>query len=147
MTVVTINPLKVRPLIGSISSPIDAGEATHLGRWVYVGDDGRVYETNATALETAGVQVGIIVAAGRATADGSVVENEKCAVVWFGRVAMPGAELDPGAQYFLADETEGEKGLMADAAGTVARRTGNPEASDIFFVNPGDVSSISYGGE
>ncbi len=110
MAILTINPKRVRPLLGSITSMIELGEASQVGRTVYVAADGKAYETDGADADKVSGQVGMIVAGSRATADGVLIAGERVTALWFGRVALAGASLDETAQYYLADESGGESG-------------------------------------
>jgi len=140
VTNVTIDPTHVRPLVGSTVIPKTAGEASDVGTTVYFSDDDTVLETDANDAATVTGRVGMIVAGGRHEPSGAIAEGERVTVLEFGRVSLgPDADLDITKQYFASDT----KGLIGDVAGTVTRRLGAPESSEVFFFNPDAASATS----
>lgn len=142
MATLTLYPLKVKPLEGSIISAKDAGEATKVGRLVYVAGDGLVYETDAADAAKVSGQIGMVVSGGREDRDGDIAAGERVGVLWFGRVALNGTTLDETKSFFCADVTSTVKGLIGDTAGTVTRRIGAAESETVLFFNP-DTSGAS----
>lgn len=137
MANVTIDPKKVRPLLSANVRAHDMGEASQLGRWVYVASDGKVYETDAASAAKVSGNLGMIISGGRSHPDGLVAAGERVGVCWFGEVALNNGTLDVTKIYYAADETASVTGLMSDADdGTVTRRLGSPVTADIFFINP-----------
>jgi len=136
MATITIDPTKVRPLFGSITRQFVMGEASQCGRWAIVGSDATLTETDAEEAATSDGTVVLIVAGSKQSTDGAVANGETVTAVAFGPVAMPGADLDPTDDYYLADTTSTVDGLMGDTAGTVTRRCGRALESEVFFVNP-----------
>lgn len=134
MTLITVQATRIRPLLGSITGAGQMGEASQIGQLVYVGSDDKLYETDATDASKVSGKLGWLVAGNQITADGSLQIDEAVTVVWFGRVAV-GEGLDPSQDYYIADTP----GRMADAVGTITRRTGYAESASVFFFNP-DIS-------
>jgi hypothetical protein len=141
MAVQVIDPTKVRPLTGSIVSQMMMGETSYVGRFCYVGSDGKLYECDSTDSAKVTGQLYMIVAGGRNENDGAVSQFEAVSAVSFGRVAINNGTLTPAADYYIADPTTvtgydgNQSGLIENSAGTVTRRIGAAESADIFFVN------------
>jgi hypothetical protein len=136
----TIPATGVRPLEGSVTSHKDAAEAMNVGDWVYVNGSGNAALADGSATETANAQLGQVVAGSRALASGAIASGERVTIVWFGRVAYADSvALDETKHVYLSDTA----GKCADAPGTIIRRLGSPEASNILFINPATVTSAS----
>lgn len=144
MATLALNARLVRPAVGSIVSPKDAGEATAIGRLVYVETNGKVYETDATNANTVTGQLGMVVGTGQPhRTTGIIAADERVDVLWFGRVQL-GVTLNPDAQYYAANVASTVKGLIGDVAGSTSRRIGKAESADgTFFFNPQDVATVS----
>jgi len=142
MATLTLYPAKIKPLEGAIISAKDAGEATKVGKLVYVAADGMVYETDAASAAKVSGNIGMVVSGGRQDPEGDVAAGERVGVLWFGRVALNGTTLDMTKQYYCANVTSTVKGLIGDAAGTVTRRVGAAESATVLFFNP-DTSGAS----
>ena len=136
MAIVTISQTTARPLIGAITRQFVMAEASQCGRWCYIDSNDQLNETAADEAATSEGTLAFIVSGAKQNTAGTVEAGETVTAVVFGPVAMPGAALDPTSDYYLANTTSTVNGLMADAAGTVTRRTGRALASEVFFVNP-----------
>lgn len=140
MTDVTINPKHIRPLVGSTVVPKTAGEAMDVGDLCYPTDDETVMQTDADTAATLTGRVFLVVAGGAHDPDGAIAEDERVTVLEFGRVSLgPDADLDVSKQYFASNN----KGKFGDTAGTVTRRVGAPESSEVLFFNPDAASATS----
>lgn len=140
MANLTINPKHVRPLVGSTLVPKTAGVAMEVGQLVYFYADDEVRLTDADTAATVTGRVGQIVAGGRHEPTGAIIVGERVTVLEFGRVSYgPDANMDLSKQYFVSNTT----GLMNDVPGTVTRRVGAPESSEVFFFNPDAASATS----
>lgn len=135
MTTVII-PTTSRPLLGSITAQAVMAEASQTGRWCQINASGQLIEAAGDDAATSTGMLVFLVAGSAQNVNGTLQLGETATFVSFGRVAMPGAALDPTADYYLSDPVSLVSGLMADAAGTVTRRLGRAEASEVFFVNP-----------
>lgn len=140
MADIVLDPLKVRPLFGGITSPMIATVATQIGRIVQVHDtlSGQVVQADASAVGTVSGHIGMVVGAGNKGTDGVIAAGETCDVLWFGRVAVD-VTLDPLGNLYVSDTA----GVIADAAGTSSRRIGKPETANVLFFNPEDVAWAS----
>jgi hypothetical protein len=142
MTVVTINPVHVRPLVGSIVRPATADETMVVGDLVYVsdGDDVLVKKTDADTLATVTGRIYQVVAGGRHMTNGAIIQGEAVTILEWGRVSWgPDVDLDVTAQYFVSNTA----GKVDTAAGTNTRRIGSPETVEVFFFNPEAVAAPS----
>lgn len=142
MAIVTIDPTKVRPLVGAITRPFVMAEASQCGRTCYVDSNDQLSEGDADAAATSQGTLVMIVAGSKQNTSGLVASGETVTAVIFGPVAMPGAALDPTSDYYLANTTSTVDGQMGDAAGTVTRRLGRALESEVFFFNP-DISEAT----
>lgn len=129
---ITINPATIRPLRGSTVSMSNAAEAMELGDLVYVSGDGEVGLTDADDSATLTGRLGIAVGVSNHINSGAVAAGERVTVLWLGRVAIPGAELDVTKIYYVSNNP----GKISDAPGTITRAVGGPETSEIFSFNP-----------
>lgn len=144
MAYIAVDPLKVRPLPGSIVSPHKITAAGFIGRLVYALDDSTVALTDAATPSKVSGQIGQIVGGGAQllSPTGAVAANEMCDILWFGRVTW-GVDLDPTKNYFVGNSDSGALGKVSDTAGDDSRRIGKPEDSDVFFFNPESVAFTS----
>jgi hypothetical protein len=140
MTDVTINPKHVRPLVGSTVVPKTCGVTATVGDIVYFYGDDEVRKTDADTAGTVTGRVGQIVAGGRHEPSGAIAVGERVTVLEFGRVSYgPDANLDLTKQYYVSNTA----GKMGDVTGTITRRLGAPESSEVFFFNPDAVAATS----
>lgn len=136
---ITIDPKTIRPLRGSNVTMSDAGEDMALGDLVYVSGDGVVSLCDASDSATVTGRMGMAIGVSNYLNSGQIALGERLSVLWFGRVAIPGAALDVTKQYFASDDP----GKIADAAGSTTRAVGAPESEEIFFFNADTVSPTS----
>ena len=145
MATLSFDATKIRPLLGSVTSLAVMGEASKVGRVVYVGTDDKMYQAAADNNVLGSGLLGVIVAysSGKVDPTGVIAANDEVTVLWYGPFVAGGLTLDSTKQYFLANITSTVKGLIGDAAGAVSRRLGKPRQTDVFFFNPQDVATTS----
>lgn len=147
MATLSIDPTKVRPLLGSTLSQGIVAAATQCGRLHYLAADGLWYETDADAEVSCVGAIAMVVAGNRRAQTGVLANGETATLLLFGRVFLgDDVALDGSKQYFVSNTVAEVNGLISDVAGTIKRRVGNPEDSGIFFFAPYAVNSDYPGG-
>lgn len=123
----------VRPLVPSNVVKALTAEALNLGEVVYRNSSGYWAKADASTLVTSRGQIGIVVAGGQASSDGTVASGDMAAVVVHGRVYLGGGlTLDETKSYYVSNTA----GSLSDTVGTHSRIVGNAEDQQVFYVDP-----------
>lgn len=131
MSDLTVVATQVRPLIPSLVVKGEAGAAMSLGDVVILNASEVWVKGDSDSAALSKGLIGVIVAGGLGTDDGTVASGEEISVLVHGRVAGFSG-LNGGTGYFLSANA----GKIADSAGTVSRFLGNAETTEVLFLDP-----------
>ena len=123
MTLVALDPRKIRPLKGALVSPGMAGADMAIGDLVQADSNNEAQLATSAAVG----QIGMIVGVGDLhRSDGLVLTGKAITICWRGRIAIGDDILDPSAAYFQGATA----GKLDDAADASVRRVGGAETTN-----------------
>lgn len=136
MADLTVVPKRVRPLLGAITRPYNAGGVVNVGDPVYIAADGDIEQADNVALASAKA-IGVVVSIG---AYGALVAaaGDRCDVTVFGPVGFGGTTLTPGAPVYTS-ATAGKIESAAAGTGAFLWYIGYGEVisgETVIFINP-----------